>query len=195
MYLESQVNYKLTQQSIILFPILGVSKSTKAFKTKEIESKNWEGGARIALDDTLSSKNASKSPDLKNHSTRKRTRIMIMTPSEAITTVHMKQKTTGDANTESDLKAHMNRKRTRRIIETSTKADKTTGTNLQTSQDEIKTDEGISDGRTRSVRKRTRTRIETSKEADMATHTKQPKSEDENSMHVTEGKSNKKGFR
>ena len=116
---------------------------------------------------------------------------MIVTPSEAITAVDVKQKTAGDANTELDLKTNIDRKGTRIITETSTKADKTTHTSLQTSKDEIKTDESISEGRSHSVRKRTRTRIETSKEAYMATHSKQPKSEVEITMHVTEGKTKK----
>ena len=177
-----------------MFSNLGVSISSKAFETKDTESKKLEGVTRKVSDDTHSTKNASIAPDLKNHSEHKRTRTMIVTPSEEITIVHMKQKTTGDANTESDLKAHISRKRTRRMKEISTKADETTRTNIQTSQDEIKTDESILDGRIHSVRKRTRTRIETSKEADMATHTKEQKSEDEIAMHVTEGKQ-KKGFR
>ena len=78
--------------------------------------------------------------------------------------------------------------------EISTKADETTRTNIQTSQDEIKTDESVLNGRSHSVRKRTRKRIETSKEADMATHTKQPKSDGEITMHATEGNT-QKGFR
>ena len=167
--------------------------SSKSFETKDIESEKWEGIARKALDDTHPTKK-SIAPNLKNHSVRKRTRIMIVTPSEAITAVHMKQKTTGDVNTESDLKTDMDRERTRRMTETSTQSDQTTRTNIQTSQDDIKTDESISDGRSHSVRKRTRTRIETSKEADMATHTKERKSEDEIKMHVTEGKTKKNRF-
>ena len=175
-----------------MFPILGGSKSSTSFETKDIESKKLEGITRKVLDDNHSTKSASIAPDLKNHSERKRTRIMIVTPSEAITAANMKQKMTADANTESDLKARMTRKRTRRIIETSTMADQTTRTNLLTSQDEIKTDESISDGRSHSDRKRTRTRIETSKEADMVTHTNQPKSEGEITMHVTKGKTKKR---
>ena len=171
-----------------MFSNLGFSISSKAFETKDTESKKLEGVTRKVSDDTHSTKNASITPNSKNHSVRKRTRTMIVTPSAEITTVHMKQKTTGDANTESDLKAHISRKRTRRMKEISTKADETTRTNIQTSQDQIKTDESILDGRIHSVRKRTRTRIETSKEADMATHTKEQKSEYEIAMHVTEGK-------
>ena len=173
-----------------MFPFLGGSKSSTSFETKDIETKKLEGVARNVLDDNHSTTNASIAPNSKNLSVRKRTRTIIVTPSDAITDIHMRQETTGDANTESGLKAHTNRKRTRIMTETSTTAVPTTRTNLPTSQDEIKTDKIISDGRSHSVRKRTRTRIDTSKEADMATHTKQPKSEGGITMHVTEGKPN-----
>ena len=175
-----------------MFPISDGSKSSTSFETKDIESKKMEGVARNVLDDSHSNEHVSIAPKLKAPSVRKRTRIMIVPPSEAIKAANMRQKLTGDRDTESDLKSHINRKRTRRMTETSTKADQTTHTNLQTSKDEIKTDESISDGRTRSVWERTRTRIETSKEADMATHTKPTKSsEDEITMHFTKGKTKK----
>ena len=174
-----------------MFPILGDSNSSKSFGKKDIENKKWESRSRNLLDDTHPTKKASIAPSLKNHFERKRTRKMIVTPSEAITAVHVKQKTTGDVNTESDLKTNIDRKRTRIMTEISTKADKTSSTNIQTSQDEIKTDKSTLDGRTRSVRERTRTRIETSKEANMATQTKKQNSEDEITLHFTEGKTNK----
>ena len=114
------------------------SKSSTSFETKDIESKKMEGVARNVLDDSHSNEHVSIAPKLKAPSVRKRTRIMIVPPSEAIKAANMRQKLTGDRDTESDLKSHINRKRTRRMTETSTKADQTTHTNLQTQKMRLK---------------------------------------------------------